>query len=189
MPPIGKIQKKDWSIEEWLEESIDRRKKLLKRKGRLWDRSLKEDTEIILSSSEESTATEIIPNASSASGQREPIALTQIHRTKGRLSEQEFAAINEIKAETRGGVRACKFWNSSIGCASGDKGCPFAHNLCLSCGRDHRWCDRHGQESGLREDIPGKSIREERSFREMDERTYPGAGRTIRTSRSGSDGA
>ena len=156
MPPIGKSQKKDWSIEEWLEESIDRRKKLLKRKGRLWDRSLKEDTEIILSSSEESTATEIIPNASSASGQREPIAQTQIHRTKGRLSEQEFAAINEIKAETRGGVRACKFWNSSIGCAGGDKGCPFAHNLCLLCGRDHRWCDRHGQESGATRGHPGE---------------------------------
>ena len=64
MPPIGKSQKKDWSIEEWLEESMDRRKKLLKRKGRLWDRSLKEDTEIVLSSSDESTATVIIPKAS-----------------------------------------------------------------------------------------------------------------------------
>ena len=140
---------------------MDRRKKLLKRKGRLWDRSLKEDTEIILSSSEESTATEIIPNASPARDQKEPTVQTQIHRTKGRLSEQEFAAINEIKVKTRGGVRACKFWNSSIGCASGDKGCTFAHNLCLLCGRDHRWYDRHGQERGLRETIPGELIREE----------------------------
>ena len=189
MPPLGNGKKKEWSIEEWLEESMDRRRKFLKRKGRLWDQILKEDTEIILSSSEESATTETIPNASPTRDQKETTGQARTYRTKGRISEQEFAAINEIKAKTRDGIRACKFWNSSIGCANGDKGCTFAHNLCILCGRDHRWYDRHGQEREPRETIPEEPIRRKESSRETDERDHKSAERAIRTSRSSTDGA
>ena len=58
MPQVEKRQKKekkqDWSIEEWLEASIDRQKITQAKpvKTRKWDRKLKESAEIILSSPE-----------------------------------------------------------------------------------------------------------------------------------------
>ena len=113
MPPIKDNKKKDWSIDEWLEESMERRRKYLKRKGKLWDRNLKGDTEIVLSSSEESTATEIIPVAHPRGDRnaQDPIGTC---RAGPQVDEREFATINEIKAKKRGGIRACNFWNSSI---------------------------------------------------------------------------
>ena len=40
----------------------------------------------------------------------------------------------------KGDKDACRFWNSSCGCQN--KACVFRH-VCLVCGRDHRWIDRH----------------------------------------------
>ena len=145
MPPLGKIQKKDWSIEEWLEESMDRRRKILRKKGLLWNRTLKEGTEIVLSSSDESTKTEINSHVPSGTDHGEPKEPTITRRLGGRISERELTAINRIKVKSRGGIRACKFWNSSIGCAN-ESQCKFAHNLCILCGRGHIWYFYHGTD-------------------------------------------
>ena len=181
MPPIGKIQKKDWSIEEWLEESIDRRKKLLKRKGRLWDRSLKENTEIILSSSDESTATVIIPKASPGRYHKKPKDLTWTCQAEGKASNQEFASTNGIKVKVSGETGTGKSRNSPIGRENDMSQRSLANSLCIPRSQDHRGYDHHGEEHELQTSIPAKPNVKTGSRREAVRRGHPGAGRRIGT--------
>ena len=53
-----------------------------------------------------------------------------------KVPEAEWKAMIAAK----GDKDACRFWNSSCGCQN--KACVFSH-VCLACGRDHRWIDRH----------------------------------------------
>ena len=58
MPPLEKKRKKErkqeWSIDEWLEASIDQQKRALTRKAktRVWKRNLKSSVEVIISSND-----------------------------------------------------------------------------------------------------------------------------------------
>ena len=65
------------------------------------------------------------------------------------MPDWEFKALREIKAREKNGVKACRYWNSSIGCAA-EGACPYAHNLCILCGQNHRWCDVHAGRNGRR---------------------------------------
>ena len=53
-----------------------------------------------------------------------------------KVPEAEWKAMIAAKADKD----ACRFWNSSCGCQN--KACVFRH-VCLACGRDHCWIDRH----------------------------------------------
>ena len=53
-----------------------------------------------------------------------------------KVPEAEWKAMIAAK----GDKDACRFWNRSCGCQN--KACVFRH-VCLACGRDHRWIDRH----------------------------------------------
>ena len=60
-----------------------------------------------------------------------------------KMPEHEFQALREIKATEKNGKKACRFWNSSIGCSAPEGTCAFAHDLCILCGQNHRWCEHH----------------------------------------------
>ena len=64
-------------------------------------------------------------------------------KTRQKMPESEFRALREIKATEKNGKRACRFWNSSIGCSAPEGQCQFAHNLCILCGQNHKWIDHH----------------------------------------------
>ena len=66
------------------------------------------------------------------------------------MPDAEFKELKSIKPKEKNGAKACRYWNSSIGCAAGD-GCPFAHNLCYLCGKDHKWYDFHAGRNGSRQ--------------------------------------
>ena len=55
------------------------------------------------------------------------------------MPDWKFKALREIKAREKNGVKACRYWNSSIGCAA-EGTCPFAHNICRLCGKDNKCC-------------------------------------------------
>ena len=60
-----------------------------------------------------------------------------------KMPEHEFQALREIKATEKNGKKAFRFWNSSIGCSAPEGTCAFAHDLCILCGQNHRWCEHH----------------------------------------------
>ena len=64
-------------------------------------------------------------------------------KPRQKMPEAEFRALREIKAKEKNGKRACRFWNSSIGCSAQEGQCQFAHNLCILCGANHKWIDHH----------------------------------------------
>ena len=57
-----------------------------------------------------------------------------------RIPEKEFKAMEKFSTAIAGSSQQnCRFWNSSIGCDKPDGSCPFAHNLCILCGGNHKW--------------------------------------------------
>ena len=67
-------------------------------------------------------------------------------KARQKMPEHEFKALREIKAKEKNGKRACRFWNSSIGCSAPEGQCQFAHDICILCGQNHRWIDHRFKE-------------------------------------------
>ena len=76
-----------------------------------------------------------------------PIPKTEVGADRGikrqKMPEHEFQALREIKATEKNGKKACRFWSSSIGCSAPEGTCAFAHDLCILCGQNHKWCEHH----------------------------------------------
>ena len=64
--------------------------------------------------------------------------LAELERRRRNTPGLQFLLLADEHIE--GNKDACRFWNSSCGCQN--KACVFRH-VCLACGRDLRWIDRH----------------------------------------------
>ena len=62
-----------------------------------------------------------------------------------RIPDEEFKKMRQLDARNPKDPKRpkCRWWNSSVGCDRSDATCPYAHGMCLLCGSNHRWCEKH----------------------------------------------